>query len=226
MNNLEGTKLNLCKYISTYPVISRSKERWEFAKPKERMNRNLIINSNLRVVWKIVDSTINMSDNLTQNDFMDLFNSGIIGLNKAIDKFDPKFNVRFYTYSYYWIKSYVIKERDKKVIKHPTQNTLYIEELNEANNSNCPYKSPKSAQYEENIVNDINTNDIIEAVNDILESDEHKQIFKLYFVNGRTGIQVGAIMGLSIRQIYIRIGKIRDCIKNNLTLEQMKQIIN
>ena len=44
-----------------------------------------------------------------QFSYEDMFQEGVIGLMKAIRKFDPKEGCRFSTYSYYWIYCFVSK---------------------------------------------------------------------------------------------------------------------
>lgn len=56
--------------------------------------REDLINGNLKLVLSILKKFINRSDNMD-----DLFQVGCIGLVKAIDNFDLKYNVRFSTYA-------------------------------------------------------------------------------------------------------------------------------
>lgn len=66
---------------------------------KEVINGNMkareeLINGNLKLVLSILKKFINRTDNMD-----DLFQVGCIGLVKAIDNFDLKFNVKFSTYA-------------------------------------------------------------------------------------------------------------------------------
>lgn len=56
--------------------------------------RNAIIDSNTGLVWSVVRRFKNRNVETE-----DLFQIGCIGLIKAVDKFDPSFNVRFSTYA-------------------------------------------------------------------------------------------------------------------------------
>lgn len=57
-------------------------------------SRDLLVESNIRLVWSVVQRFINWG-----YDPDDLFQIGSIGLIKAIDKFDLSYNVKFSTYA-------------------------------------------------------------------------------------------------------------------------------
>jgi RNA polymerase sporulation-specific sigma factor len=56
--------------------------------------RELLVNSNIRLVWSVVQRFINRGYEAD-----DLFQIGCIGLLKAVDKFDLAYDVRFSTYA-------------------------------------------------------------------------------------------------------------------------------
>ncbi|MED4581485.1 RNA polymerase sporulation sigma factor SigF [Brevibacillus choshinensis] len=56
--------------------------------------RELLVNSNIRLVWSVVQRFINRGYEAD-----DLFQIGCIGLLKAVDKFDLSYDVRFSTYA-------------------------------------------------------------------------------------------------------------------------------
>jgi RNA polymerase sporulation-specific sigma factor len=60
----------------------------------DKSTRKELINGNLRLVLKVIHSFRNRS-----TDADDLFQIGTIGLIKAIDNFDPTFNIKFSTYA-------------------------------------------------------------------------------------------------------------------------------
>jgi RNA polymerase primary sigma factor len=65
-----------------------------------------MVSSNLGLVSNIAKKFYYKND---QYSFDDLFQEGVIGLMKAIQKFDSGEGCRFSTYSYYWIYCYVSK---------------------------------------------------------------------------------------------------------------------
>ncbi len=56
--------------------------------------RELLVNSNIRLVWSVVQRFINRGYEAD-----DLFQIGCIGLLKAVDKFDLEYDVKFSTYA-------------------------------------------------------------------------------------------------------------------------------
>ncbi len=64
------------------------------AKNGDKLARQQLIESNLALVWSVVKKFAAKGVELD-----DLFQIGCIGLIKAVDRFDPSFNVRFSTYA-------------------------------------------------------------------------------------------------------------------------------
>lgn len=64
------------------------------AKNGDKLARQQLIESNLALVWSVVKKFAAKGVELE-----DLFQIGSIGLIKAVDRFDPSFNVRFSTYA-------------------------------------------------------------------------------------------------------------------------------
>ena len=65
-----------------------------------------MVTHNLGLVSKLAKKMYYKNE---QFSYEDMFQEGVIGLMKAIRKFDPKEGCRFSTYSYYWIYCYVSK---------------------------------------------------------------------------------------------------------------------
>jgi len=79
-----------------------------------RENKDKLILSNIRLVISIASEYRSLAD------WQDLVSEGIIGLHKAAEKYDPSFNVRFSSYSSYWIRQHLVKAvRDAQLIKIP-----------------------------------------------------------------------------------------------------------
>lgn len=64
--------------------------------------KNRLINSNLRLVFKITKDTCRNSD-----EFLDSFQNGCSGLIRAIEKYNPSMNCKFSTYAVFWIRSFI-----------------------------------------------------------------------------------------------------------------------
>ena len=81
---------------SNLTTISYEEMKKLFVKFKEGdlYARDLLIESNLKLVLSILKKFYNKTDNLD-----DLFQIGCIGLIKAIDNFDMSYNVQFSTYA-------------------------------------------------------------------------------------------------------------------------------
>ena len=62
--------------------------------------KSVVVNFNLGLVAHIAKKNYYKND---QYSFDDLFQEGVFGLVRAIEKFDPTEGCRFSTYSYYWI---------------------------------------------------------------------------------------------------------------------------
>lgn len=60
----------------------------------DRQAREQLVNSNIRLVWSVVQRFLNRG-----YDLEDLFQIGCIGLLKSVDKFDLNYDVKFSTYA-------------------------------------------------------------------------------------------------------------------------------
>ena len=78
-----------------------------------------MVNANIGLVEKIANKLYIKND---QYSFDDLYQEGVFGLIRGVNKFDPSVGCRFSTYSYYWIYSYIMRycENNLGKIRIPT----------------------------------------------------------------------------------------------------------
>lgn len=90
-------KVEICGVNTSKLPVLKEKEKTELLEKCRNGDvkaRELLINSNLRLVLSVVQKFSNRGENPD-----DLFQVGCIGLIKAIDNFDPSHEVRFSTYA-------------------------------------------------------------------------------------------------------------------------------
>lgn len=78
-------------------------ELCKLAQSNDSSAREMMVRGNLGLVGKVVRKLYHKNE---QYSYEDMFQEGVIGLLKAIDKFDATQGCRFSTYSYYWIYCY------------------------------------------------------------------------------------------------------------------------
>ncbi|WP_373545656.1 sigma-70 family RNA polymerase sigma factor [Chamaesiphon sp.] len=77
--------------------------------------KNIFIQSNLRLVVYVAQQYIRQTTHL---ELLDLIQEGSIGLNKAVEKFNPALGYRFSTYAYWWIRQSInqsISEKGREI---------------------------------------------------------------------------------------------------------------
>jgi RNA polymerase primary sigma factor len=102
--NSENLLNTYCKQVKAFPLLSFEDEL-ELSKQIQKGNNdalNTLITSNLRLVIKIAGMF-----NAPGISIMDMIQEGNIGLLHAAKKFDYHRNVRFCTYSSWWIKQFI-----------------------------------------------------------------------------------------------------------------------
>lgn len=94
---MAGYKVEICGVNTAKLPVLKEQEKEELFKrirQGDREARELYIKGNLRIVLSVIQRFSSAGENVD-----DLFQIGCIGLMKAIDNFDPKFEVKFSTYA-------------------------------------------------------------------------------------------------------------------------------
>jgi RNA polymerase primary sigma factor len=94
VKQLFSTTISSSRILSSADEIRYCKEAFSKDHEKRKFARDRLITSNLRLVISIARRYSNRGI-----DFVDLFQEGILGLNKAIDKFDYTKGFKFSTYA-------------------------------------------------------------------------------------------------------------------------------
>lgn len=108
----ENTSIN--RYINDikrYKLLTQEEEL-DLAKKVasgNKLAKEKLINSNLRLVIKIAKNYTNIESSL-----IDLIQEGNLGLIRAAEKFEYKMGCRFSTYASYWIKHYITRSIAKR----------------------------------------------------------------------------------------------------------------
>ena len=83
-----------------------------------------IIQQNKKMIYKIANYYQNVNFKSE-----DLFIEGVMGLITSLNEFKPEFNVKFSTYAYYWIKSFIHKYIVKTTILVPNTSNIQLENM-------------------------------------------------------------------------------------------------
>lgn len=146
---------NFCIYVhdlNGHGLLSKEEEiKYTIEAQKgDKHARDKLITSNLRLVISIAKNHIGKGLELT-----DLIGEGNIGLMKAVDRFDLKYNCRFSTYASWWIHQTILRalQETSRSIRLP----VYVIEI---------INKIKKARYR--IINEFKETPTKERISDIL----------------------------------------------------------
>ena len=94
------------------PEIERSSKNLRLSKIGKRA-RDRMMSANLRLVVSVAKKYQNQGLEL-----LDLVQEGAIGLERAVDKFDPAMGYKFSTYAYWWIRQGMTRAIDNLSLIH------------------------------------------------------------------------------------------------------------
>ena len=207
----------LKEYISSREQMSREEILWLFRKDHSRRTEaeiQKLVDSNLAMVYSLSVSFLEthkrMCNNKLNINFIDIFNSGVIGLSVAIEKFDSVKNLKFSTYAHFWISNKIrteIKNQIYPIKKYPYDNTTRATQ----EDTEDAFK----AQKHNNFYNDIYFTDLVKRIQSILTLIQF-EYFKLYFIDKLVLREIAEKYGRSTSFIHQRIKEIKKILKENL----------
>lgn len=147
----------------------------------------------------------NLSIPLTDED---MFQTGIIGLLKAINTFDTSKGYQFSTYAFLIVRNELLMAFRKS--KRSVMAAFSLDDNADiGNGESVPYAEMivDGKDYEENVVNSMLAQQIFESL-----GSREKHIFTMFFVESRTQSEISKALGISqsyVSRIISSIGKIK-----------------
>jgi len=160
-----------------------------------------MVNANIGLVEKIANKLYIKND---QYSFDDLYQEGVFGLIRGVNKFDPSVGCRFSTYSYYWIYSYIMRycENNLGKIRIPThlREKMRKQKDNKVELDRLKSKVPSVvslntivgeslsldnvATYTENISFDDEMDNVLDVMEQVLDEREHQVLCSRFGIGG------------------------------------------
>lgn len=158
--------------------------------------------SNQGIVFSVMK---NLSIPLTDED---MFQTGIIGLLKAINTFDTSKGNQFSTYAFPIVRNELLMAFRKS--KRSVMAAFSLDDNADiGNGESVPYAEmiADGKDYEENVVNSMLAQQIFESL-----GSREKHIFTMFFVESRTQSEISKTLGISqsyVSRIISSMGKIK-----------------
>jgi RNA polymerase primary sigma factor len=117
-----------CSELAT--ALGMSKYELEQRCEQGHLAKRQMICSNLRLVVSIAKKYLNRGVS-----FPDLLQEGVLGLNRAVEKFDPERGYKFSTYAYWWIREGITRSitNNWRTIRLPGRVVGKLKKLRQAN---------------------------------------------------------------------------------------------
>lgn len=169
--------------------------------PSDYAKEQMIL-SNHGIVFSVMK---NLSIPLTDED---MFQTGIIGLLKAINTFDTSKGYQFSTYAFLIVRNELLTAFRKS--KRSVMAAFSLDDNADiGNGESVPYAEmiADGKDYEENVVNSMLAQQIFESL-----GSREKHIFTMFFVESRTQSEISKALGISqsyVSRIISSIGKIK-----------------
>lgn len=169
--------------------------------PSDYAKEQMIL-SNKGIVFSVMK---NLSIPLTDED---MFQTGIIGLLKAINTFDTSKGYQFSTYAFPIVRNELLMAFRKS--KRSVVAAFSLDDnVDTGNGESVPYAEmiADGKDYEENVVNSMLAQQIFESL-----GSREKHIFTMFFVESRTQSEISKALGISqsyVSRIISSMGKIK-----------------
>lgn len=169
--------------------------------PSDYAKEQMIL-SNHGIVFLVMK---NLSIPLTDED---MFQTGIIGLLKAINTFDTSKGYQFSTYAFLIVRNELLmafrKSKRSVIVAFSLDDNADI-----GNGESVPYAEmiADGKDYEENVVNSMLAQQIFESL-----GSREKHIFTMFFVESRTQSEISKALGISqsyVSRIISSMGKMK-----------------
>ena len=129
--NLDNEITIIYNTIRNKPILSfdEIKELFNKYKAGDKKAKEKIIESNLKLVFKIA---INFSKYTSFLKVSDLYQEGYLGLDRAVETYDPSLGYRFTTWATLWIRQSIQRARSntEREIRIPVHQEEYITKIN------------------------------------------------------------------------------------------------